>query len=61
MLNSHLNDTIHHQQNNIEEQRSPRPQRRRRGTRCGTNSHYLYGYTNLFSIKLVISVYLYVI
>ena len=30
-----------HQQNDIEGQRPPRPQRRRRGTRCGTGSHYL--------------------
>ena len=41
MSNSHLDDIVQYQQNDIEEQRPPRPQRRRRGTRCGTGSHYL--------------------
>ena len=38
---SHPNDNVQYQQNDIEEQRPPRPQRRKRGTRCGTGSHYL--------------------
>ena len=35
MSSSHPSDNVQHQQNDIEEQR------RRRGTRCGTGSHYL--------------------
>ena len=39
MSSSHLNDPIYHQQNDIEEQRPPHPQRKR-GTRCDIDSHY---------------------
>ena len=41
MSSSQPNQNVQHQQNDIEEQHPPRPQRRRRGTRCGTGSHYL--------------------
>ena len=41
MSSSHPNQNVQNQQNDTEEQRLPRPQRRRRGTRCSTGSHYL--------------------
>ena len=41
MSSSHPSDTVQHQQSDIQEQRPPRPQHRKRGTRCGKGSHYL--------------------
>ena len=50
-----------HQQNDIEGQRPPRPQCRRRGTRCGTGSHYFIGYAKFIFYELSLLVFIYIL